>query len=83
LKSTNGQNSATILIADRRGRREVAKAVHALPGSAQKRLLRSWLGTPPAVAHSRLAASRRRAIMAAMALPFAAALVAAFLHYWR
>src|ERR1035438_161290 len=41
LKSTNGQNSATILIADRRGRKEVAKAVRALPGSSQKRLVHS------------------------------------------
>jgi hypothetical protein len=83
LKSTNGQNSATILIADRRGRQEVAKAVHALPGSAQKRLKRSWLGTPPAIAPSRLAAGRRRAVLAAMALVAVAAIVAAFLRYWR
>jgi len=38
LKSTNGANSATILIADRRGRREIAKAMRNLPGSAQRRL---------------------------------------------
>jgi hypothetical protein len=83
LKSTNGQNSATILIADRRGREVVARAVHDLPGSAQKRLMRSWLGIPPAFAPPRSAAVRRGALQAAMALGATAALVAAYLHYWR
>jgi hypothetical protein len=83
LKSTNGQNSATILIADRRGREVVARAVHDLPGSAQQRLRRSWLGIPPAFALPRLAAARRAALQAAMALAATAALVAAYLHYWR
>ncbi|HWQ53922.1 MAG TPA: hypothetical protein VN442_09565 [Bryobacteraceae bacterium] len=32
LQSTNGSNSATILIADRRGREEIARAVRRLPG---------------------------------------------------
>jgi len=44
LKSTNGQNSATILIADQRGRKEIAKAMRNLPGPAQRRLLHSILG---------------------------------------
>jgi len=83
LKSTNGQNSATILIADRRGRQEVAKAVHALPGSAQKRLMRSWLADPSAFAPSRMSAWRRGAILAVAALLGAAGIATAFLHYWR
>jgi len=33
LKSTNGLNSATILIADRKGREEIARAVRRMPGS--------------------------------------------------
>ena len=37
MESTNGRNSATILIADRRGRREIAKVLRKLPGSAQRR----------------------------------------------
>jgi predicted amidophosphoribosyltransferase len=37
LKSTNGANSATILIADQRGRKEIAKAMRKLPGPAQRR----------------------------------------------
>ena len=44
LKSTNGANSATILIADRRGRREIARAMRNLPGSAQRSLLRAIAG---------------------------------------
>jgi hypothetical protein len=34
IRSTNGLNSATIVIADRRGRKEIAKAIRNLPGSA-------------------------------------------------
>ena len=83
LKSTNGQNSATILIADRRGRQQVAKAVRALPGSAHRRLMRSWLGDPPGTALSRLPASRRAVALAVMALVAVAAIVAVFLHHWR
>jgi predicted amidophosphoribosyltransferase len=44
LKSTNGANAATILIADRRGRREIARALQNLPGPAHRRLIRSILG---------------------------------------
>jgi hypothetical protein len=32
LRSTNGLNSATIVIADRQGRKEIAKAIRNLPG---------------------------------------------------
>lgn len=45
LKSTNGANSATILIADQRGRKEIAKAMRKLPGPAQRRLIHSILGS--------------------------------------
>jgi len=34
LKTTNGRNSATILIADRGGRQQIAKAMRNLPGAA-------------------------------------------------
>lgn len=61
LKSTNGLNSATILIADRRGRQEIARAIQNLPSSLQRRFLqpfhddpeqnlnaaRAWLLRPP------------------------------------
>jgi hypothetical protein len=51
LRSTNSINSRTILIADRRGRREILRAMRNLPGAAQRRLSNSLLGgnkpTPP------------------------------------
>jgi len=81
LKSTGGRNSVTIPIVGRRGCREVAKAVYILPGSAQKRRLRSRMGNPPALA--RLAAPRRALVQALMALLAAAAVVAAVLSHWR
>jgi hypothetical protein len=37
-QSTNGMNSATILIADRRGREEIVKAIRGLPSSVRSRL---------------------------------------------
>ena len=40
LKSTNGLNSATILIADRRGGEEIARAIQNLPSSLQRRFLK-------------------------------------------
>ena len=42
LKSTNGLNSATILIADRRGRAEITRAIQSLPSSLQRRFLRPF-----------------------------------------
>ena len=38
LRSTNSVNARTILIADRRGRREIARALRKLPGAARSRL---------------------------------------------
>jgi len=43
LRSTNSVNSRTILIADRRGRQEIARALRKLPGAAQRRLSNSLL----------------------------------------
>src|SRR6266702_355688 len=45
LKSTNGANSATILIADRRGRQEIAKAMRNLPGPVQRRWMHTLMAT--------------------------------------
>jgi uncharacterized protein YbaR (Trm112 family) len=47
LKTTNGANSATILIADRKGRKEIDKAMRKLPGPSQRRLVHSLLGDQP------------------------------------
>lgn len=45
-QSTNGINSATILIADRRGREEIVRAIRGLPSSVRSRLS-STLGAEP------------------------------------
>lgn len=50
LKSTNGINSATILIADRRGRDEITRAIRSLPSSLQRRFLKPLREDPEAVA---------------------------------
>ena len=44
-QSTNGFNSATILIADRRGREEIMRALNGLPSGLRSRLATS-LSTP-------------------------------------
>ena len=41
LKSTSGANSATVLIADEGGRREILRSLQGLPTSVQSRLVRS------------------------------------------
>jgi len=46
LKSTNGLNSATILIADRQGREEITRAIQNLPSSMQRRLLKPFREEP-------------------------------------
>ncbi len=43
LKTTNGANSATILIADRKGRKEIDKAMRKLPTTQQRRMVHSML----------------------------------------
>jgi hypothetical protein len=81
LKSTSGGNSATILIADRGGRREIARTLRRLPAQAQRRLRRSlqlaeqpgggWL-TPP----------WRRIVLAVAALCCLAFIGLVFTHRW-
>src|SRR6266446_10806795 len=62
LKSTNGANSATILIADRRGRHEIARAMRNLPAHAQRRLKQSILANPEGPGW--LTPARRKALIA-------------------
>lgn len=47
-ESTNSFNSATILIADRRGREEIVRALNGLPSSLRTRLATSMTVKPPA-----------------------------------
>ncbi len=44
IESTKGLNSATVLIADRRGREEITRAIRNLPGPMQGRLLKMIMG---------------------------------------
>ena len=60
-ESTNGFNSATILIADRRGRAEIIRALNGLPSTLRSRLATSLApaqkGTAPGTAPGTNAAS--------------------------
>ena len=68
LKSTNSANSATILIADRRGRKEIARAMRKVPAPASG--LSGWL-TP----------GRRRAIMLVLFLSCLALIALMFMRH--
>ncbi len=82
LKSTNGGNAATILIADRKGRKEIAKAMRNLPGPAQRRLRNAILGDQAQGTPAWLSPVRKRAILALVLL--LAFMVAAMVltHRW-
>jgi hypothetical protein len=69
LKYTSGMNSATILIADRRGKEELAKAIRRLPGNSQQRLMEAVFGPSPESGRLRfLKPYRRTALAVALAL---------------
>jgi hypothetical protein len=69
IKSTNGSNSATILIADRRGRKQISRVLRSLPPNAQRRLMSSLLAGETSSAVLRwLTPARKRAILSAVSL---------------
>jgi hypothetical protein len=81
LKSTNGANSATILIADQQGRKEIAKAMRKLPGPAQRHLIHSILSNENlAGAAGWLTPLRKWAIVAAIAATTLTVIAFVFLH---
>jgi len=83
LKSTNSANSATILIADRRGRKEIAQAMRKLPGPAQRRLMHSLLASQTARSVSTwLTRGRKKIIVALVAAMTATVLAVVYLHRW-
>jgi len=81
VKSTNGTNSATILIADRRGRQEIAKAMRNLPGPKPRRMLQSILGETPD-SSAWLTPGWKRSILAIVALCTLAIIAAVFSYRW-
>ena len=84
LKSTGGRNSGTILIADRRGRQEIAKTIGKLPDAAPRQFAKALLGGRDGSRRAeRLTAGQKRG-MAAVVLLLALALVAWVLaHHWQ
>ncbi|MFY9725008.1 MAG: hypothetical protein WB579_22995 [Bryobacteraceae bacterium] len=83
IESTNGDNSRTILIYDERGRREIAKAMRALPGQAQQqRLLDSVFGHGQP-AGTWLTAARKRIILGLLVLMVLATLALVWAHRWQ
>ena len=82
-RSTSGSNAATILIADRGGRREISKAMRNLPKPSQ-RLLHSILsGEAPAKAWAWLTPVCRKTIVAAVLFLALSLIALAFLHRWQ
>jgi hypothetical protein len=83
LKSTNGANSATILIADRRGRKEITRAMRKLPGPAQRRLMQSVLGAEASSTVLEWLTPPRKRVILAMILLLALAVIGfVFIHRW-
>jgi hypothetical protein len=83
LKSTNSPNSATILIADRRGRQEIAKAMRNLPGTGQRRLTQSLLGgAARSAGGSWLTPSWKKTIFALVFALTLALIAFVFVHRW-
>ena len=84
LRSTSGMNAATILIADRQGKEELAKAIRRLPGNAQQKLLDAVFGEKAEAALDRFLPPRVRRTIAAVL--FGAATLAsiwfALYHHW-
>jgi len=84
LKSSNGANSATILIADRRGRKQIARAMRHLPAGAQRRLMTSLLGAERSNTLLQwLTPNRKRGIFAIVMLLTLAFIGFVFGHRWQ
>ena len=81
LKTTNGANSATILIADRKGRKEIDKALRKAPALAQRRMVHSMLtGEPPVDPLGWLTPALRKWIASVAALLAVLLAVAVFVY---
>ncbi len=89
LKSTNSANSATILIADRRGREEIARVMRSLgqtPGTPHRRAPRVPMhtllaGRTTPVPGARFTPRRKLALLAAVLLLALGIIVVLFSHF--
>ena len=82
LKFTNSRNSATILIADRRGRREVAKAMRSLPGPAYRRLMGTGSQAGTETPSGWLTPRRKKAVLLALVVLVLALMTMLFLRQY-
>ena len=80
LKTTSGANSATILIADRKVRKEIDKVMRKAPGSMQRRLVSMLSGEPAADPLRWLTPALRKWAAVVIALLAVCVAVAVFLY---
>ena len=84
LKSTSGGNSGTILIADRRGRQEIAKTMGKLPDAAPGQLVKAILGGRNGSSRAEwLTPGQKRGIAAAVLLLALALAAWVLAHHWQ
>ena len=86
LQSTSSANSATILIADRRGREELARVMRSLPGAGSARQRRAarvqslLAGTQPSPEAAWALRGRKSVLLAALGLLAVGVIVVVFTH---
>ena len=86
LQSTSSANSATILIADKRGREELARVMRSLPGSGTARQRRAMrvqsllAGTQPSREPAWVLRGRKAVLLGALGLLAVGLIVAVFTH---
>ena len=85
-ETTNGANSATILIADKRGREELVRALQGLPSDVQSRLARTIQSRRAKAEAERVAPAQpkqRLRFWAELLLPFAVGFGLWLLLSWK
>jgi hypothetical protein len=84
-QTTTGANSATILIADRRGREELVRALQGLPSDVQSRLARTIQSKRSKADGARISApqSRGARFWLELTLPFVAGSLLWLLLSWK
>jgi hypothetical protein len=84
-ETTAGANSATILIADRRGREELLRALQGLPSEVQSRLARTIQSRRTQADATRVPPAKKRAVRfwLELTLPFVAGSLLWLLLSWK